>query len=386
MTRPPDRPIKILYIVPTADLYGISKVILDLAANLPAGKFTPIVALPYAGSLQAELDRRGVQNLVLPMAVVRRGALNGLGLLRLLLSFPSGVLVAVRFIRRNEVDVVHTNGAVILTGAVAAWICQIPHIWHIHENIRDEFASLWRFFHRLVTATSRKVVCVSEGTAGQFPDRRKIQVIYNGIAISRDSVTPKDPSEPWEEQGETLKIGMIGRISPRKGQAVLLEAYARCRQKNHLPPSHLYLFGDTFPGYEAYQQSLYEQTRTLGLEGQVTFAGFRPDIQRIYPHLDLVVFPSILPEGFPMVVMEALAACRPVIASAAGGPVEIIEPGVSGILVPPGDIKALEEALADLIASPDERRRLGEGGYRRLQAEFTREKMIRQFVELYESL
>ena len=376
------KPKNVLYLHPTADLYGGTKILLEIIEFLPREQFNPIVILPNSGPLEKVLSQLQVEYYVHPITVVRRGSVKGFALVKFLLAILPNIIWMAIFIRAHKIDLVHTQTMVVLTGAFAAKLAGKPHIWHIHEIVSAEFPKLWGFYCRLIVNLSNRIVCISNVTAEQFPDRTKVRIIPNGIDLQAFAI---GPVQGLKKEG-SINIGVIGRISPRKGQAYLLDAFIDLlrRQKENSP--HLFIVGDIFTGYEYYLQELKNKVSEAGLEVMVTFTGFIEDMTTIYSLLDIVVVPSILPEGFGLVVLEAMASHLPVIATDHGGPLETIEPNISGLLVPHDDVSLLADALDFLISHPEERERLGEGGYQRVKQVFSIEITTNLVMQTYDDI
>jgi glycosyltransferase involved in cell wall biosynthesis len=154
---------------------------------------------------------------------------------------------------------------------------------------------------------------------------------------------------------------MVGRITPWKGQHVFIEAFARAfadGDERGLIVGDA-LFADSGGPEAAYAAGLRHQAEHLGVADRLTFTGFVDDVPSLLATVDLVVHASVEPEPFGLVVIEAMAAGRALIASAAGGPLEIVDDGVDGVLVAPGDVAALADAMRALADDPDRRAALG---------------------------
>ena len=382
------QPRSILYLNPTADLYGVSKMLLEILTSLPREQFTPVVVLPNSGPLERQLSQMQVEYHIFPFTVIRRDLVRGMALVKFLLSILPNLIRLLIFIRKNKIDLVHTCATVTLTGGFAARLAGIPHIWHIHEIINDEFPALWCFYHRLITTLSSKVICISKVTAQQFPDQTKVKIVPNGIDLNPlETKLQQGNITAWGKRKEgTIYIGMIGRISPRKGQSYLLDAYIALLHRQKDNPSRLIIIGDTFSGYEYFLRELKAKVIEFGLEDRVIFTGFLDNVTSVYPFLDIVVVPSLLPEGFGLVVLEAMAFHLPVIATSHGGPLEIIEHNISGLLVPYNNTNELADAMAYLIAHPEEHKRLGEGGYQRVKQAFNIEKTNGLIFQTYQDI
>ncbi len=215
-----------------------------------------------------------------------------------------------------------------------------------------------------------RVVCVSEGQAAKV--RRA------GVRAGRTVVIPNaidagryDASDP-AARGELLGlfpgpvgrvVGAAGRLSPEKGFEVLVEAAAIVARSD--PSAGFVLFGEG-----ALREPLARRVAEVGLEGRFVLAGFRSDLDRLVPHLDLLAQSSFT-EGMPNVVLEACAAGVPVVATAVGGTPEVVEDGRSGYLVPPGDPGVLADRILDALGDEDRRRALGAHGRRSIRDRFT---------------
>jgi glycosyltransferase involved in cell wall biosynthesis len=230
-----------------------------------------------------------------------------------------------------------------------------------------------------------RVVCVSHGQAAKVlrtgvPPARA-RVIPNAVHAERfASPDPADrqrlgaffPATPGRV------VGAAGRLSPDKGFGLLIEAAAVVARED--PSVGFVLFGDG-----PLRPKLERQAEDAGLSGRFIFAGFRDDVDRFMPFLDLLVLPSFT-EGMPNVVLEAFAAGVPVVATAVGGTPEVVEDGRSGFLVPPGDAAALAEGIRASLATEDGRRELGRRGRERVRREFTFAAQARAYEELFEEL
>lgn len=210
------------------------------------------------------------------------------------------------------------------------------------------------------------------------PDR--FTVIHNGIDLQTDAESDRQSvrSELNIPQ-ESIVLGMTGRMNAEKGPIVFADAAIElCRQH----PDILVLF--TGQGSEL--PAIQDKVKSAGLVNRFRFLGFRKDAVRVTTAYDIAVVPSVFPEPFGMVVIEAMAAKVPVVASRVGGIPEIIEPDVSGVLVPPQDAPALAKAIGALVQSPERRREIGASGRKRVEAYFTHDRMIRDYTQMYEQL
>ena len=229
-----------------------------------------------------------------------------------------------------------------------------PHrIYTVHIPEKKWY---YRVLARTVTRIADRVVTVCDQVANELiahgVPSSHVYVIHNGI--DSDAIVPRVPVTALNQ------IGIVARLVLRKGHRYLLSAFARIKK----PSMRLHIFGD---GEE--ENSLREQVRDLGIEGYVVFHGFCSDVPAALRELDLMVMPS-LSEGLPMALLEAMAAGVPVMASAVNGIPELIEDGVSGCLVPPGDVDALAEALRELADHSEQLTKLSIRGRQRVEKKF----------------
>jgi glycosyltransferase involved in cell wall biosynthesis len=150
---------------------------------------------------------------------------------------------------------------------------------------------------------------------------------------------------------------MVARFSPEKGQHLLLDAAERL---GRVRTDVEYVFaGAAFFGEGRYEEQIRSRAQGGPLAERVRFTGFVEDVPSLLRDLDIIVHPSVEPEGFGQIVAEAMMAGKPVVVSAAGGSAELVEDGVTGRLVPPGDAAALADAIAELLASPRKAAEMG---------------------------
>jgi glycosyltransferase involved in cell wall biosynthesis len=175
---------------------------------------------------------------------------------------------------------------------------------------------------------------------------------------------------------------MVGRIAPWKGQDLFLRAFARAFARGE---EQARIVGSALFGEESYGASLHRLVSDLGLAGRVDFAGFHEDVYAQLARLDVLVHASRIPEPLGQVVQEGMRAGLPVVAAAAGGPVELIADGRTGLLYPPGDVGALAERLERLASDPDLRRRVGAAAVHTTAA-FEPERVSAQVLEVYNAV
>jgi glycosyltransferase involved in cell wall biosynthesis len=199
-----------------------------------------------------------------------------------------------------------------------------------------------------------------------------VRVVYNGIDASAFEPVA-DRAALRRQLGldpNALTLGLFGRITPWKGQHVLLDAL------KELPGAHALIVGGPLFGETDYVNELERLARYPALAGRVRFLGFRGDIPALMQAVDIVAHTSTSPEPFGRVIVEAMLARRPVVATATGGVLEIVDDGLDGVLVPPADPRALAKAIARLADDSGMRESLVEAGYRKASSQFSHAGMV----------
>ena len=275
-------------------------------------------------------------------------------------------------IERFQPAIVHLNDNLSLSrpGVIAAWRAGRPAICHCRSFDPPVALDRWLLAPRLAG-----LIYISQAVAQQqsaaLATRAAARVIPNAVDLAEFD-SPADSQALRAELGvppEALLVGSLGRITAWKGQHIFIDALAHLSQQH--PNVHGVIVGapDQSDG-TAYAESLREQAQQSGLAERLHFTGPRRDAPQILAGLDILVHSAVQPEPFGRVIIEGMAARRPVIASAAGGAAEIISDGETGLLTPPGDAAALAGALDRLLRDPDERNRLAAAGRRLVEERY----------------
>jgi glycosyltransferase involved in cell wall biosynthesis len=367
------KPRNVLFLQSSSELYGSGKIILQVLRLYRNEGFNPVVLLTNSGPLQAILELEGFSVYVQNLGILRRKYVNPAGLLNRL----SKNLKAYRFLskmdQRYQFELVYSNTLAVIVGAYWAKRRQIPHIWHIHEILLSP-KPLVKMLSSLLDQSTPNPIAVSQAVADHWQPllkKSKVQVIHNGIPydafLENYPIAKKELGLP---AGQII-IGMIGLINPGKGQLFFLKMAQYLSEK--YPHTHFLLVGDPFPGYEPILEEIRKEIREKSLETRVTYLGFREDIPKVMAALDVFVLPSILPDSFPTVILEAMAAGKPVVATRSGGASEMVVEGKTGYLIPIENIEKGIEALEKLIQDTELRQRFGEAGKKRVLSEFSLE-------------
>jgi len=206
-------------------------------------------------------------------------------------------------------------------------------------------------------------------------------VVYDPFSISK----PADPPQDWRRLAPLPRsVALVGSLEPWKGHAVFVDAAALLALK-YPDVSFVLVGGETLvhPGYAA---SLARRIRERGLDGRVAITGWRQDVAAIMGAVDVVVHASVEPEPFGNVIAEAMSLAKPVVASNAGGPQEMIRDGIDGILATPGSAESLAAAIGQLLDRPELAAKLGVQAQQRAREMFSEERFISDMRQVYESL
>jgi glycosyltransferase involved in cell wall biosynthesis len=378
---------RILYIHNSADRYGASRSLVRLVRALPRPAWQPVVVVPEDGPLLAELASVGAETHVLRgLGVITRPAVATWGArMRFGARTLASAAVLARFMRREKIDLVHTNTGVIVSGGLSARLARRPHVWHVRDWFQ-EFGGVWPAYARYMRWSADEIVAVSRAVASQFPSAAGVTVIHNGFSLDEFVLPAENAALQFRERhgfGDAFLVGCVGRIKAvRKGQEVLVEALALLAADSRRP--RCVIIGAPSPGNESHLVALRQLIEARGLSAQVALIGEIPDTRWAYPALDVLVLPSAQPEPFGGVVMEAMAMGVPVIATAVGGSVEQVAEGQTGLLVPPADPAALAAAIARLMDDPSLRRRMADAGPARIREHFDLGQMVSRLVAVYE--
>lgn len=212
----------------------------------------------------------------------------------------------------------------------------------------------------------------------------KVRLVYYGIRLDRPlALSTGQAREARREFGfppDGPLLLSVGRLDPQKDHPTLIAAMGKVVRR--VPEARLLIVGGRQLGDAAYERELHYQAERPEVAGKVVFAGERKDVPRLMAACDVFTLASRW-EGFGLVFVEAMAASKPVVATRVSAIPEVVENGVTGLLVPPRDPDALAEALIRLCEDPAERRRLGSNGYHRVRQRFTADRMVEETLAVY---
>ncbi len=367
------KPRHVLFLQSSSEGYGSAKIILQVLRLYQRQGFTPIILLTNTGLLQTILEKEGFSVYIQNLGILRRKYVNPSGLLNRL----SKSIKAYRFLtelhQQYQFELVYSNTLAVIVGAFWAKRHHIPHIWHIHEILPGP-RPLVKMLASLLDQSTPRPIAVSQAVANHWQPllkKSKIEVIHNGIPYTDFQVDYQDAKAELGLSPEQVVIGMIGRINPGKGQLFFLELAELLSKR--FRNTHFVLVGDPFPGYEPILEEIRKEIRDKSLEARVSYLGFREDIPKVMAALNVFVLPSILPDSFPTVILEAMAAGKPVVATRSGGASEMVLEGETGFLIPISSVEKGAKSLQKLIQDADLRQMMGEAGRKRVLKEYSLE-------------
>lgn len=354
------RKIKIIHIIPTLDMGGAERAVVDIAKNLnPADFQVKVICLKRFGHWGLELKNKNVE-------MISLGQKDKLGILIL----PK----LIRILKRENPDIVHTHlfGADFY-GRLAAWLAGVDIIVSTEHNLNISEGRIKKILKKYSAALAKAIVASSSAiekylikSEGAKAD--KISVIRYGIEV--DKFLNKQRVFVGKEE---IILGFMGRLTEQKGVDLLIGALAKLRNQKIVC---------RIAGQGELQEELKRRIVENNSSNKVSLLGQVKNSKNFFDELDIFILPSRW-EGLGIVILEAALSGLPVIASNIDGIKEVIENGISGILTEPGDIDALAEKIKNLAGNPEERKRLGLNLQNKVKNEFNLERMVGEYENLY---
>jgi glycosyltransferase involved in cell wall biosynthesis len=332
-----------------------------LVKHLNKDIFHPIVLCPEEGDLAEKMRAAGADMIFLRMGRIRYISLS---VIRKFISL----------IKERQIALIHTDSSTeTLYAGIATRIMRIPLVWHIRVSEQE-----W-FIDRVLSLLATRLILVAKAISQRFAwlkDSQKMVVIYNGIDIEQFDAFPTSSSirEEFNIGKDTVLLGYIGRIEKRKGLEYLISAMT------NVAHAKLILAGK---GEEEYLKRIKRLCEESGVSQRIIYAGYRTNISSILKEIDIIVFPTISGEGFSRVILEAMAAAKPVIATDDAGNKEAVINGITGYIVPVKDAMALGIKINELTTGKDKREQMGSSGRQTVKEMFTLERNIREIEKLY---
>lgn len=369
------RRINILQLVNGFAIGGAENKLLDLVRALDKNKYRIVVcSVGQGGPLQNEFEKLGLKVVVFPKKIAFDFSL---------------ILKVARLVREECIEIVQTTLLYAdLIGAIAAKIAGVPIVisWEtVSHGTHDSLRTKWRhkIGYRFAMKFVDKIVAVSDETRMSIIVNRaippeKVVTIHYGVDLSKFKDTNGfDERKKLGFENGTPIIGIVGRLEEVKGHLYFIKAASEIVKR----------FANMqciFIGDGSLRKSLEEEVEKLELRSNFRFLGFRRDIQNLLNVIDVFVLPS-LSEGLPNVILEAMACRKPVVATAVGGIPEAVVHGVTGLLVSAKNSIAIKDAIVKLLENRKALIEMGQKGRQRVEQEFSLEKEISEFQNLYDT-
>ncbi len=361
---------RVVQIITQLALGGAQRLALELARRMPDGGEGHLWAGP-GGELEAEAaaDPR-----------VRFRTVPSLGREIEVLSDAAALRELVALMREVRPDIVHTHSSKAgILGRQAALLAGVRntvhtvHGWSFHPGLSATMQGLYIALERAAAAQTGILHCVCQadvdkGLAAGVGEEGRYRVVHGGIDPTPYAVTPRKTTGP-------PTVVTLSCLKPQKGLEDWLEVAARVRAK--VPDARFVIAGEG-----ELRGELEERRRSLGLEGAVEMPGWVRDVPALLASADAFLLTSRW-EGFPLAVLEAMAACLPVVATAVDGTPEAVEEGLTGFLAAPGDVEAMAERVVRLLGDEELRGTMGARGRDRVMARFTLDRFVESVYRLY---
>ena len=365
--------INILYVIWSLEVGGAERIVISLAKYINKDKYNPIVCcLNHKGVLAEELDEIGIKVLALDKK-------PGIDL--------SIIPKLIKIFKEHRIQIVHTHlWTSDFWGRIAAKFAGVPVIVSTAHNVDFWKPKIFLFIDRFLTRFSDRIIAVSEEVknfyikTAKLPEE-KIVTVYNGIELAKFDATAVNRLEKIKEFNFNTSdkiIGIIGRLVEQKGQAYFLEMMLILKQ--NYPNIKSLVIGDG-----PLKENLIRKTKELHLEENVIFTGLRNDVADLLKAIDILVSSSTY-EGLPMILLEAMAAAKPIVATRVGGNPEIIDEGKTGFLVPAKDPQALANRVSALLNNSEYAQRIGKSAQEKVHNLYSIEKMLQDTENIYDKL
>ena len=371
----------ILLLHSSNDLYGASKIFLQLIDLLTSKNFNVHVVLPKKGKLDNFLIKKNIKIEYNELGVLRKKYLNPLGLINRLVTNIKAIKFLSNYIKTHTIDLVYTNTSTILCGGIAAKTNLIPSLFHIHEIPTGN--KFYEFFSgKIINRISNKVLTVSNSVKNHWLkniNEYKIERIYNGIVFEKtDSLKKIDRNQA------DIVITSVARIIPYKGHIYLIDIANEIIKKS--TKFKFLIVGDTLSSYTHYEKDVKQKVKDLGLENQIKFLGFREDVTSILKQSDLFIHPTISPDPLPSVLFEALHNDLPTVATNLGGAIEILDNGNNGLLIPYNDPKKSANLIYEYCSNIKLQKKHIENSKKNFKINFSSESFNKNILKEVNSL
>ena len=361
----------ILYLHNESIIGGAEISLLNLVKRLDKKLFEPHFACSKEGPFIDEL-----RNIEIPPDFVQFPGIRWPNPVRICNTIRN----LVDIIKRKEIDLIHSNQPRSnLFGAIAAKIKNIPIVWHERCLEQGRFDS-----DNIFSFLPDRIICNSNAVRNRFTKKKidaKIKTIINGVDLNEFDIKSDGSVIKKEfniDEGELI-VGTIGRIDPEKGYEYFLESARIILQD--VPNVRFLVIGEASNNH-SFEKSLSEMSVEKGIDKKTIFTGFRRDIPQLIANMDVVVLPSEI-DACSRVLFESMAMQKPLVAANAGGTPEVVQDGITGLLVKPGDSSDMAKCVKRLLDDKNLAEQYGKAGRKRVEEMFTIERNIKETEGVY---
>jgi glycosyltransferase involved in cell wall biosynthesis len=378
----------VVYVQPTSEVGGSDVALARLVKHLDRSRYRPVVVLPKQGPVVPLLEDAGAKVRILPMRQLR-----SLPSIPYQARFATGFAPTVARLRKvlteERAQLVHSNSLFTLYGAWAAARLHLPHIWHVRE-IPSAPQILQKALFNIARRKSARIICMSSAVTSLFPNSGgKTVLIPDGIDMTEYSpqvsgARIRKELNIWES---AKLVGFVGRLDPWKGADIFVRCAAQVAPA--FPDAHFLVCGGSLDGYESYARKVKRLATVSGFGNRIHFTGWDyrlTDIPEVMAALDVLVHTSVAPEPFGLVIVEAMASGKPVVAANAGGVLDIVVDEQTGVLVNPGDVDGYSDALSRVLGDPELARHWGTAGRARAVELFDVDDYVEKVQALYDEI
>ena len=368
---------KILITHSSNDNYGASKILISTIDILIKKGFDIYLILPNNGPLNNNEIIKKTNIKILKLGVFRKKYFNLYGLINRLFFVIKSTLYLNKYIKKNNIDLIYINTSTIISPAIAAKFNRKRVIYHIHEipNSSNIYPKILSIF---LNNFSSNIIVVSKAVENFWLryklNRRKIILIYNGLKFEN--------TKKQKKKSNKVIFTNIARIIPYKGHLYLLRIVKKLIKFNS--KFLFYIIGDTYPGYEKYEESLKQYVKDNDLENNIVFTGFKNDVDSYLNSSNFFIHTAIEPDPLPTVILEAIILDTPVIATNLGGAIEILDKGKGGLLIPENNVDQSVNLILKLMANQTEISQKKSYAKQYLRKNFSEEKFKQNILSLFD--
>ena len=369
---------KLLFLDQFGTLGGGQRVLLETLKSLDRAQYQPIVALGTRGDFRERLLDEGIPVMELPLGSYRSGKKTPLDMVRFFFRSLYCASVLTGWVLRRRPSLLFANGPrTFVCATLAGWLTRRPVIWHLHNVLPQGVElSLLALFSRWV----HTIVVCSRAAADPLLERRpnlqsKIRLIYNPIPCLKQP-TPGDVDslrESFGVQPKQICLGILGRVTPFKGQWHFLQAARLVLQQTQ--QARFFVIGS--PAADKADEEYYSQLRVTveqsGMKNSVFFIEHQREVENFIAMMDVVVLASQGPEALPQTISEAMSMGKAIIAPASGGIPEIVDDGKTGLFAKVDEPEGLAAAMLKVIRNPHVLKSLGSNAQERISRHDSRE-------------